>query len=68
MESHLRDEHDSLRRHSLALDFEHLIDLYMAEDRWDIVRQAEARWLIAYGSNKAMSEIVEQYSPKEMAW
>jgi len=50
-----------VERRRLALEFDKLVDHYIAKDAWNVVRQMESRWLVAYGSALAMQEILDQY-------
>lgn len=49
----------------LALEFDQLVDDYIAVDRWDEVREMEQRFLLAYGNVVAMRQVIDDYTEAE---
>jgi hypothetical protein len=55
----MRDEPEDVR--DLALEFDQLVDQYIAADRWIEVQEMEQRMLQAYGKPAAMRLVIEDY-------
>ena len=45
----------------LALEFDALVDQYIAADRWDDVQEMEQKMLRAYGQPIAMMQVIDDY-------